>query len=297
MMLNSGKGEQMEKHQMRVAAIQSMAGFGRCSMTVILPIISTMGIQVCPVPTVVLSTHTGGLGDVVLRDMTDYLAPALEHYKQLQLDFDCVYSGFLSSVEQIDHCLRFIAAYPNALAVVDPVMGDHGKPYRICGPELCGRMSELVAKAGIITPNVTEACMLLGIDYPREPITAASTRSMLVKLGELGPKNVVITGVSLDDGFMANLGYDSNLNEFWRVNYAHVPVAYPGTGDIFASVLIGGLLNGDSLPIAIDRATRFIELAIKTTYSHGTDTRYGVMLEKTLHHLTNDTALNGHQSL
>jgi len=279
---------------MRVAAIQSMAGFGRCSLAVILPVISTMGVQVCPIPTAVLSTHTGGLGDVVLRDMTDYLAPTLEHYIKLKLEFDCIYSGFLSSVEQIDHCLEFFLEYPEALAVVDPVMGDHGKPYRTCGPQLRGRMGELVAKADIITPNITEACILLGTEYPREPIPAGKAKSMLAKLGELGPGRVVITGITLADGVMANLGYDRERGAYWRVNCSYVPVAYPGTGDIFASVLVGGLLTGDSLPIAMDRATRFVELAIKTTYSFGTDTRYGVMLEKSLHWLTKENVLTGY---
>ncbi|MCL2055779.1 MAG: pyridoxamine kinase [Oscillospiraceae bacterium] len=287
----------MENHQMRVAAIQSMAGFGRCSMAVILPVISAMGVQVCPVPTAVLSTHTGGLGDVVLRDMTDYLAPSLEHYKQLDIGFDCIYSGFLGSVEQVDRCLEFFRAYPGALTVADPVMGDHGKPYRTCGPELRGRMGELVAQADIITPNVTEAAFLLGSEYPRAPITAEKAKGMLARLGELGPERVVITSVSLADGSMANLGYDRSRAAYWRVNYSHVPAAYPGTGDIFASVLVGGLLTGDSLPIAMDRATKFTEITVKTTYGFGTDTRFGVMFEKSLHWLRGDNVLTGYSPL
>ncbi|MDL2233620.1 pyridoxamine kinase [Ruminococcaceae bacterium OttesenSCG-928-L11] len=281
----------------RVAAIHDLSGFGRCSLSVILPVISTMGVQVCPVPTAVLSTHTGGLGDVVLRDLTDYLQPTLEHYRSLQLDFDCIYSGFLSSVEQVDHCLEFFRAFPNALMVVDPVLGDHGKAYRTCGPELRKRMVELVKVADIITPNLTEVSILLGMDYPHEPLTASTAKSMLAKLSELGPGQVVITGANLADNTLANLGYDRERGTYWRVNCTYVPVSYPGTGDIFASVLVGGLLTGDSLPIAMDRATKFIELAIKTTYSYNTDPRYGVMLEKSLNWLTKDNLLTGYQAL
>jgi pyridoxine kinase len=139
----------------RVAAIHDMSGFGRCSLAVILPILSAMGVQVCPVPTAILSTHTGGMGEVVLRDLTEYIRPALEHYKRLELDFECVYTGFLASEAQIGLCREFMAAYPGALKVVDPVMGDHGKPYRTYTLGMQRRMHELVEAADVITPNLT----------------------------------------------------------------------------------------------------------------------------------------------
>lgn len=287
----------MSRQPLRVAAIHDISGFGRCSLTVILPVLSTMGIQVCPVPTAVLSTHTGGLGEVAVRDLTDYIGPALEHYKQLELDFDCVYSGFLNSVEQVRLCREFFQAYPQSLMVVDPVMGDHGKAYRTCTEELQRKMSDLVSVADIITPNLTEACILLGMDYPRGPLTLAEAKSVLARLGTLGPREVVITGVNLSTGTLSNLGYEQETSRFWRVDCDYVPVAYPGTGDIFASVLTGGLLSGDSLPMAMERATKFLELAIKTTYSYGADTRYGVMLEKCLGQLTGENLLMGYQAI
>ena len=134
----------IKNRQHRVAAIHDLSGFGRCSLAVIMPVLSTMGIQCCPVPTAVLSTHTGGFEDIVIKDLTDYISPALAQYKKLGIDFDSVYSGFLASAEQIDHCLEFFSAYKDSLKVVDPVMGDHGKPYRTYTPELCKRMGELV---------------------------------------------------------------------------------------------------------------------------------------------------------
>lgn len=277
----------MKNRPARVAAIHDLSGFGRCSLSVILPTLSTMGVQVCPVPTAVLSTHTGGLGEVEFRDLTDFIVPCLEHYQRLGLEFECIYSGFLGSEEQIDHCLRFFSAYPDALAVVDPVMGDHGKAYRTYTETMRARLSELVQVADVITPNLTEACMLLKIPYINEALTRSQARSILAKLGELGPEYVVITGVELATGQMSNIGYDKKNNSYWAVTCDYVPVSYPGTGDIFASVLTGAFLTGDSLPLAMGRATYFVERCIKTTFSYSSDTRYGVMLEKELAVLTN----------
>lgn len=272
----------LEKYMKRVAAIHDLSGMGRCSLSVILPTLSAMGIQVCPVPTAILSTHTGGFGEVELRDLTDYISPALEHYKRLEEDFDCIYSGFLASTGQIDHCLEFFASFPNALKVVDTVMGDNGKPYRTCTEELRRRMSELVAVADIITPNVTETAMLLGEEPDLMPMTSQQAKSRLARLAGKGPDIVVITGADMADGKKCNLGYDKRNSSFWRVPYHSVPANYPGTGDLFASVLIGGLLRGDSLPIAISRSTGYLETTIKATYSYSAEARYGVMFERTL---------------
>ena len=287
----------MGEKQALVAAIHDLSGFGRCSLSVILPSLSAMGVQVCAVPTAVLSSHTGGLGEVEFRDLTDYIVPALEHYRRLGLEFDCIYSGFLGSEEQIDHCLSFFEAYPNSFRVVDPVMGDHGKPYRTCTEEMRKRMAELVSKADLITPNMTEAAMLLGETFPAQPVTQAQAKSWLVRLSKLGPANVLVTGVEMADGVIANIGYDRERGAFWRVDCDYVPASYPGTGDIYASVIVGSLLTGDSLPIAMERATRFLELTIRTTFSYGTDPRYGVMLERELGWLTRRHSLKSYRSM
>ena len=207
----------MEKRPARVAAIHDLSGFGRCSISVILPVLSAMGVQVCPVPTAVLSSHTGGLGDPVIRDLTDYIEPALRHYQSLGVEFEAVYTGFLGSGEQVDCCLEFFKAYPKALKIVDPVMGDNGRPYRTCTPELRRRMSELAAAADIITPNITEAAMLLEESYPAAPLTRSEAKSMLLRLSHMGPKRVVITGAELAQGGLASLGYDGENGSFWYV--------------------------------------------------------------------------------
>ena len=272
----------MEKRPARVAAIHDLSGFGRCSISVILPVLSAMGVQVCPVPTAVLSSHTGGLGDPVIRDLTDYIEPALRHYQSLGVEFEAVYTGFLGSGEQVDCCLEFFKAYPKALKIVDPVMGDNGRPYRTCTPELRRRMSELAAAADIITPNITEAAMLLEESYPAAPLTRSEAKSMLLRLSHMGPKRVVITGAELAQGGLASLGYDGENGSFWYVPCEYIPVHYPGCGDIYASVLLGAELSGASLPIAMACAAAFTELCVKTTYSYGSDPRYGVMLESVL---------------
>ena len=215
----------MEKRPPRVAAIHGLAGFGRSSLAVVIPTLSSMGAQVCPVPTAVLSTHTGGLGDVEYRDLTDYIRPCLEHYQRLELGFEAVYSGFLSSPAQADDVEAFIAAYPDALAVVDPVMGDHGRPYRTCTPELMARMRALVRSADVITPNPTEASVLLGEPYRFEPQTRQTLKSMLARLSELSPQYVVITGVETMQGGYVNVGYDRARNAYWRVPYDYVEQA------------------------------------------------------------------------
>lgn len=287
----------MKKRPSRVAAIHDLSGFGRCSISVILPVLSAMGVQVCPVPTAVLSSHTGGLGDPVFRDLTDYISPALKHYQSLEIDFEAIYTGFLGSEKQVDCCLEFFKAYPNSLKIVDPVMGDNGKAYRTCTKQLQHRMRELAAAADIITPNITEAAMLLDESYPSSPLTRSEAKSMLLHLSQLGPKMVVITGTELAEGGLAAIGYDGENGSFWYVPCEYIPVHYPGCGDIYASVLIGAELSGASLPMAMARAAAFSELCIKTTYSYGSDPRYGVMLESVLGSLIKNEAFGTFRAL
>jgi pyridoxine kinase len=279
-----------------VAAIHDISGLGKCSLSVILPVLSAMGVQVCPVPTAVLSAHTG-YGDFVMRDLTDFISDALEHYKKLGQHFDCVYSGFLASAEQIDHCLDFLSAYPQALKVVDPVMGDNGKPYRTFTDELCRKMSRLVKAADIITPNLTEAAILLGEPYPAAGLNAREVRSWLVRLSQLGPRTVVITGAEISGKGISSVGFDSKNSSFWKVVSDYVPAKYSGCGDLYTAVLTGGLLLGDSLPIAMSRAAGFAKLAIKTAYSYGVSKNDGVMFEQHLPWLAEYSELSDFEPL
>ena len=287
----------MSQHK-KIAATHDLSGYGRCSLSVIIPVISAMGIQVCPVPTAVLSTHTGGFTDMALEDLTEHISDCYEHYKRLGLQFDAIYTGFMTSSEQVDSCLKFFDGNPDALKVVDPVLGDNGKPYSTCTPELIRRMKELVEEADVITPNLTETCMLLGEECP--PIMSVSqARSWLARLSDK-PRIVVIKGVPLidDEGQkLSNIGFDRESGSFWRIDWDHIPMHYPGTGDIFTSVLTASLLKGESLPIALNRATTFTEIAVKTTYSYGTEARQGVLFEDCLSWLMTNTVLSDYKRL
>ncbi|MCL2633276.1 MAG: pyridoxamine kinase [Oscillospiraceae bacterium] len=262
---------------MRVAAIHDLSGFGRCSLTVIIPVLSAMGVQVCPVPTAVLSTHTGGFDNMVFKDLTDFIKPCYNHYKTLGIEFDAVYSGFLASEAQIDLCLEFFGGYKNALKIVDPVMGDYGKPYKTYTGKLCERMSELVRVADVVTPNLTEAAILLGEEYTPE-LSCEKALEWLKRLNEFVP-SVVITGVSMNNR-ICNIGLVND--SYYQVDYEFIPEHYPGTGDIFASVLTGELLRGNDLSYAMKQATVFSQTAVQRTYEQGSVPRNGVMIEEVL---------------
>ncbi len=269
-----------------VAAIHDLSGVGRCSLTVIIPALSALGVQCCPVPTAVFSTHTGGLGQVVKQDLTDYLIPALEHYQTLDLDFGGIYTGYLSSEHQVDHCLKFMDAYPKALHIVDPVMGDHGKAYKAYTPTMQEQMKELVARAQVITPNFTEACLLLGISYTDQPLSVDFLKKTLIDLSKLGPKCVIITGLSIEGSDkLINAGYDREEGLMHFAAVSRVPAAFPGTGDLFASIITGEMVKGHTLKEAMATATAFSALAVEATYKAGTDSRFGVLLEPVLRHL------------
>lgn len=278
--------------QLRVAAIHDLSGYGRCALTVILPVISAMGIQCAAIPTAVLSTHTGGFTNFVLRDMTDFLSPCCKHYKELGVHFDAIYSGFLASEAQVDSCLEFFGAFPGALKIVDPVMGDDGAAYQTYTKGLIERTKELVAHADIITPNLTEAALLLDEEYP-EVLSEAKVRSWAERLCEKA-KAVVITGVPMDDGGFANVSLDGKSGAFEIHRWEKIPVSYPGTGDIFASVFTGCILKGKSISEATAYASQFCELAINATCESGEPVRNGVEFERVLGFLCNDEVdING----
>lgn len=269
----------------KVAAIHDLSGYGRTSLTVVIPILSSMGIQVCPFPTAVLSNNTGYFDDFSFVDLTDSMEDYMGHWKKENIEFDCIYTGFLGSERQVDIILDFIEAFRNNsnIVVVDPVMGDHGKLYPTIDQVMVEKMKTLVEKADIITPNFTEATYLLGKTYSTE-VEEDEVKNMMVELGDLGPKMVVITSVP-DVTALDNIdvfGYDKENNKFWKVSCKHILVEFPGTGDTFTSVLIGSLLNGDSLPIAMDKSVQFTFIGIKESDGYSYPRREGILLEKTL---------------
>jgi len=276
----------------RIASIHDMSAYGRCALSVILPVLSAMGHQCLPLPTAALSTHTGGFTDMAMADLTNFLGQALLHWQEEGIDCHCLYSGFLASDRQIETVRQYISAYPQALAVVDPVLGDNGEGYQTCTPRLIEKMRELVCRADIITPNVTEACMLLDIPYQPE-LDKNTLSDILKRLSEKGPGRVVVTGVISSADTLSNAGYDAETGKMFLSESPYFPVHYPGTGDIYASVLIGSLLKDVSFEQAILSAADFTSECIKLTYEAQTEPRQGVLLEKALPLLWKNELLYG----
>ena len=291
----------MDKMIKKVAAVHDLSGFGHASLTAIIPTLSSMGIQVCPLPTAILSNHTGGFETFSYVDLTDTMDDYIDHWKQIGIDFDCIYSGYLGSNKQIDIVSKFIDDFKknDTLVVVDPVMGDNGKFYASFDWDFVPLMSELIKKADVITPNYTEAAFLLGYKEIPEKISREELKDWLRCLGALGPKMVVITSVpDADDDTHTNVvAYNREDDTFWKIGCKYVPAHYPGTGDTFTSVMIGCLLQGESLPVSLDRAMQFISQCIKASYGFNYPKRNGVLLEKELGFLHTQPAISDFEIL
>lgn len=265
-----------------VAVINDLSGFGRCSLTTELPILAVMGFQACPLPTAILSNHTG-YESCYFQDFTAHMAAYFEQWQKLGLQFAGVCSGFLGSARQADIVCNIIRQAKRQeqqpLVLVDPVMGDNGSPYATCDDELCVQMKKLVALADIITPNITEACLLLGKPYCGERIDEAAALALVKELAALGAGRIVLTGVRAKPGTLANLAYDVAQNRFYWVEEPMVEPAFAGAGDVFSAVLAGALLKGEALPAALEKAAFFVYVAAKDTAEAGGAVQDGINFE------------------
>lgn len=267
--------------QKRAAVIEDLTGFGKCSLTVALPLLSAAGIEACPLPTAVLSTHTGGLDGFTYRDLTDDLYAFGSHWHSLGIHFDAIYTGFLGSPQQIRVVSSLIGLLKSrdTQVVVDPCMADNGKLYRVFTPEMAKKMGTLCRGADVSVPNITEACMLLGQEYRPGPYHPQWIEGLLHGLQAQGSKNVVLTGVYWEEGRLGAACCDRQ----GRIQYVFTPKVnghFHGTGDIFASVLTSALLNGCPLPESAQIAADFTYDAVLRTSRAGTDPRYGVHFEE-----------------
>lgn len=273
-----------------IAAINDLSGFGRCSLTVALPILSAMGYQVCPMPTALLSAHTG-YSNPQVRDFTADMGAFLAHWDELSLSFDAVFSGFLGNAAQVKVLEPFMREHKarGALCVVDPAMADHGRLYAGCTPELAREMRCLVALASVTTPNLTEACLLTDTPYElvvnEDGIADCKRLHMLgERLLDLGCEAAVITGVHTEDGMLENWVFERN-GEPQIVRTSRVGKNFAGTGDVFSSVLCGELLRGTTLDKATERTATFVREVTAYTAKAGTPLQDGVMFEPFLHRL------------
>ena len=272
-------------NQMSVAAIHDISGMGKCSLTAVLPVLSSAGVSVSVLPTAVLSTQTGGLNEYTYRDLTDDMRPIMDHWHRFNMKFDAVYSGFLGSKEQVDIVCDFVNEFKHdkTFYLCDPAMADNGELYNTFDISFVDMMRKLCSLADIIVPNYTEAAFLLGKEYISPPYSKQYTRDIITALAnKFGCRYVVLTGVDFDDISVGAAAYDS---ESGRISYSlrpRIKGMFHSTGDLFASSLLGALMNGFSLNIATEVAIDFTVSSIKETVMIDGDSRFGLCFERCL---------------
>ncbi len=268
-------------HQKKACVINDFTGFGRCSLAVSIPIISTMKVQCCAVPTSILSNHTG-FDSFYMKDTTQEMPHYLEEWKKLDLHFNGISSGFLGSKEQVDIVIQFIETFKNTDTIVsiDPVMGDNGKLYSSYTQDMTQKMKELIPYADIITPNLTEACILTNTPYHDGKWTLRELRKLSKQLSDLGPSKIVITGIPQGE-FVANMCYETNKEP--KIIRSHrIGTSRSGTGDIFASIILADAINNVDFLTSVRKATRFIKKCILKSIEMDIPLTDGVCFEECL---------------
>ena len=271
----------------RIAAIHDLSGIGRTSLMAVIPILSTMGFNVCPLPTAILSNHSQ-YPDFSFLDLTEEMPIIIDQWEKLGVNFDAIYTGYMGSPRQIEIVCGFIERFrrDETLVVVDPVLGDNGHLYSKMTQEMVEQMRRLARRADVLTPNLTEAFALLARPYKTD-CTTEELKDLIAELSEMGPDTVIITGVPVpgQSGLTSVIARSKSDLRTWKVTCPYLPAHYPGTGDSFTSVITGSLLQGDSLPIALDRAAQFILQGIRSTFGYKMDNRDGILLERVLPNL------------
>lgn len=270
--------------QKKIAAINDLSGYGRCALTVAIPVISHMRLQCCPVPTSILSNHTG-YSEYFFDDYSDRLPAYIAMWKKLELRFDGIMSGFLGSKEQIGIVETFIKQFASETTkvIIDPVMGDHGKIAGTYTEEMCMEMRRLVSLADIITPNLTEACRLTDTAYRESGWKKTELRFMAEKLNDMGPDKIVITGIPQGQ-FIANYVYEKH-KEPGMIRTHRVGEERCGTGDLFAAIIASDAVNGISFQESVKKASAFVRKSMLKSIEMGIDRKNGVCFEEILHTL------------
>lgn len=285
----------------KAAVINDLSGFGKCSLTAAIPVLSALGVQCCPLATAVLTGQTG-YPYFHCTDLTDMMPQYIDAWTQNNAHFDAIYSGYMTGRKQIEHLLDLITQFrrDNTLLLVDPVMGDDGRVYGIYSDDLLDGMKELSRKADVITPNLTEACLLSGIDIAKAMnyhdaesflSFASETAEKLRELAER-PQDVVITGVKCrkeETPFIYNIAVTERGTHTSRSHLFNR--SFSGTGDLFASVLCGCRVNGMTTEDSIDLAGRFLYHSIADTMNDNIPPNDGINFEKYLVDLLHVSAL------
>lgn len=271
---------QTQGRQKKIAVINDMSGYGRCSIAVSLPVISRLKVQCCVVPTAVLSNHTA-YPNYFFDDYTERMPEYIRNWELLGLSFSGIYSGFLGSKEQIGIVRNFIETFrePDTQVIVDPVMGDHGEPYATYTEEMCLEMKELVRFADILTPNLTEACILTDTPY-KGKWRKKEIVEMADNLMEQGPGKVVITGIT-QGGYIANYVCErGKTGKFLRT--VRVGTQRCGTGDLFASIIAADAVNGVDFAASVKKASGFVKKSIEKAIEMEIPVTDGVPFEEIL---------------
>ncbi|MCC8049277.1 MAG: pyridoxamine kinase [Clostridiales bacterium] len=267
--------------QKKIAVINDFTGFGRCSLTVSIPVISAMKVQCCPVPTSIFSNHTA-YESWFFEDFTSRMQPYIDEWKKLGLSFEGISTGFLGSKEQIQIVLKFLDDFvkKDTKVIVDPVMADEGEAYSTYTPEMCREMKRLAARADILTPNLTEACILTGKDWHEGKWKTEQVISLAKELSGMGPDKVVITGIPQGE-FIANLCYEKNVEpRFVRTH--RVGTQRCGTGDVFAAIIAADAVNGVDFQESVRKASHFIKLCVQKSIERDIPLTDGVCFEELL---------------
>ncbi len=279
-MFSERSGMASHNNQKKIAAVSDLSGFGRCSLAVALPVISALKIQCCPVPTAIFSNHTG-FESFFFEDYTSRMEDYVAEWKKLDLHFEGICSGFLGSAEQIALVEKFLRDFsdPGTIVLIDPVMGDYGKPYPTYTEEMCSRMRQLVQYADILTPNLTEACILTDTPY-KEKWKIAEVTAMAEQLCAMGPEKIAVTGIP-QGSFLANLCYEAGQPVQIRRTH-RIGTSRSGTGDLFAAILIGDAVNGVPFADSVRRASLFIKRCIVSSIEKEIPLTDGVCFEEHL---------------
>lgn len=278
-------------------AMHDLSCFGKCALSIVLPTLSASGVQAVPIPTALLSTQTDGFENYYFEALTSQMSSIARHLKSVNVSLQAIYTGFLGSDEQIDKVCEIIELFnkneggESPLLLIDPVMGDHGKLYSTYTPELMLGMRRLCKKADVITPNITEACFLTDSEYvdtrrmsKDEVFLYASEISK--KLQRYGVNGIAITGLHYDENKIATYAFSKDEGEF-LFGSEYIKQSYPGTGDLFASVLLGRLLKGGRFNEAVETASNFTKKVIRYSSQYDYPIRNGVVFEPFLSELAN----------
>lgn len=272
----------------KIVVIQDLSSLGKCSLTAAIPVLSVMGAQACPLPTAILSAQTA-FPSYHLNDLTADMPRYMEEWRKMEVSFDGIQTGYVTGEKQIAHIFQFLNEFytKNTKLLVDPVLGDDGELYKMFSNKLLSEMKELAKLADIITPNITECCLLAGKSYEKiySYSDEASFSQAVIEAGQtlqqqVGRK-VIVTGITSESSkLVANL-YVDNEGVHMSKNFYNGK-SYSGTGDLFASVIMGAMMRGQSVKVGMELAEKFLQIAIQTTDKLNTSTLEGVHFERHL---------------